>query len=239
MTSRMLEEVTTGITTVTETRAGDALETFDGEAIDAIVSDYDMPGMDGLELLEAIRDRDPDVPFILYTGRGSEDVASDAISAGVTDYLQKDDDLSNYDLLATRVVGAVEHAETRRELRRTRARFQALSENAPYGVITIDEHSTIQFANETAGAIFGHDHTDLVGDSLQTLIPARLRDAHRSALTEYVATGERSLDWSSIELPGLRADGQEVPLEITFGEYDEHTTRLFTGIIRERDETSS
>lgn len=239
MTSRMLEEATSDIITRTETRADDALATFDEGSIDAIVSDYDMPGMDGLELLEEVRDRDPDIPFILYTGRGSEDVASDAISAGVTDYLQKEDSLGNYDLLATRVISTVEQAETRRELRRARARFQALSENTPYGIITIDENSTIQYANETVEEILGHEHTELAGNSLTTLIPQRLRASHREALSEYIETGEKSLDWSSIYLHGLSADGEEIPLEIMFGEYDKDNDALFTGIIRERDETTT
>jgi CheY-like chemotaxis protein len=56
---------------------------------DCIVSDYDMPGKDGIEFLRTVRDTHADLPFILFTGKGSESVASDAIAAGVTDYLQK------------------------------------------------------------------------------------------------------------------------------------------------------
>ena len=56
---------------------------------DCVVSEYDLPGSDGLELLETVRGRDPDLPFLLCTGTGSEAVASDAIAAGVTDYLRK------------------------------------------------------------------------------------------------------------------------------------------------------
>ena len=56
---------------------------------DCVVSDYDMPGKNGIDFLEAVRESDPNLPFILFTGKGSEEVASRAISAGVTDYLQK------------------------------------------------------------------------------------------------------------------------------------------------------
>lgn len=69
--------------------------------IDCIVSDYEMPGQDGIEFLKAVREEYPDLPFILYTGKGSEDVASDAISAGVTDYLQKESGTDQYAILAT------------------------------------------------------------------------------------------------------------------------------------------
>ncbi len=51
---------------------------------------------DGIEFLEAVREGHRDLPFILYTGKGSEEVASDAISAGVTDYLQKGSGTDQY-----------------------------------------------------------------------------------------------------------------------------------------------
>lgn len=54
--------------------------------VDCIISDYDMPGQNGIEFLETVRETHPDLPFILYTGKGSEEIASEAISAGVTDY---------------------------------------------------------------------------------------------------------------------------------------------------------
>ncbi len=66
-----------------------------------------MPGIDGLEFLQAVRERYPDLPFILFTGEGSETVASDAIAAGVTDYLQKGSGTEQYELLANRIRNAV------------------------------------------------------------------------------------------------------------------------------------
>lgn len=74
---------------------------------DCIVSDYNMPGMDGIEFLRAIRKKYPDLPFILFTGKGSETVASDAIAAGVTGYLQKGSGSQQYELLANRIFNAV------------------------------------------------------------------------------------------------------------------------------------
>ena len=76
--------------------ASDGLERLARTAFDCIVSDYEMPGTDGIEFLESVREMHPDLPFILYTGRGGEEVASDAISAGVTEYLQKETGTSQY-----------------------------------------------------------------------------------------------------------------------------------------------
>ena len=70
--------------------ASEALDRLTAADFDCVVSDYDMPERNGIEFLEAVRETHPEVPFILFTGKGSEEVASVAISAGVTDYLQKE-----------------------------------------------------------------------------------------------------------------------------------------------------
>lgn len=93
--------------------AADALvgrERLADERFDCVVSDFDMPDMDGIEFLATVRKTDPDLPFILYTGRGSEEVASRAISLGVTDYLQKDGGNEQYEVLANRIENVVEQA---------------------------------------------------------------------------------------------------------------------------------
>ncbi|NEU58308.1 response regulator [Halorussus sp. MSC15.2] len=91
-----------------------ALERLETNRFDCIVSDYDMPGMDGLELLDAVRETDRDVPFILLTGGGSEQIASKAISAGVTDYLKKGTDQEQFAVLANRIENAVSRRRAER-----------------------------------------------------------------------------------------------------------------------------
>jgi CheY-like chemotaxis protein len=88
------------------------LETDD--AIDCVVSDFRMPGMDGIEFLRAVRDRHPKLPFILYTGKGSEDVAKRAILDDVTDYVEKDVGTDQYDVLAERIDKAIRQPAGRR-----------------------------------------------------------------------------------------------------------------------------
>jgi PAS domain S-box-containing protein len=114
---------------LTATDATAALATLEEEPVDCVVSDYEMPGRDGIELLEAVREAHPDLPFVLFTGRGSEEVASEAISAGVTDYLQKGTDPSQYAVLANRVANAVDQHTAVREAERTRRRLEELTDN--------------------------------------------------------------------------------------------------------------
>ncbi|WP_281195046.1 PAS domain S-box protein [Halorubrum sp. F4] len=101
------------------------------DSIDCVVSDYDMPGRDGIEFLRAVREGRPDLPFVLFTGKGSEEVASEAISAGVTDYLQKRTGTEQYALLANRIRNAVEAARADELLAERTRRLETLIENLP------------------------------------------------------------------------------------------------------------
>ncbi|WP_435100603.1 PAS domain S-box protein [Halorubrum sp. N11] len=115
LTATFLEREDDKFTVETANNASEGLEQIDSHLPDCIVSDYNMPGMDGLELLQGVREDNPDLPFILFTGKGGEEVASEAISADVTDYLQKGSGSETYELLANRIRNAV---NTRRETKR-------------------------------------------------------------------------------------------------------------------------
>jgi len=110
----MLEREDSRYSVETATSASEGLDRLAQDDFDCIVSDYQMPGKNGIEFLEAIRDEYPELPFILFTGKGSEEVASEAISAGATDYLQKGHGTDRYGLLANRIENAVGQYRARR-----------------------------------------------------------------------------------------------------------------------------
>jgi PAS domain S-box-containing protein len=118
LTARLLEREDDRLEVTGVTGAEARLDAFEAEPFDCVVSDYDMPGTDGLAFLEAIRERDEAVPFVLFTGEGNERVAGEAISAGVTDYLQKGAGDDQYAVLANRVTNAVAAYRARRRAAR-------------------------------------------------------------------------------------------------------------------------
>jgi PAS domain S-box-containing protein len=113
------------------------------------------------------------------------------------------------------------------------ARFHSLFHTTPDLVLIMDDAGLVVAANPSVQRILGHDPEKLVGSPLSAIMPERYRKAHDEGFKRYLATGVRKLDWKSIELPGLAADGREVPLSISFGEYEEGGRRFFTGILRD------
>lgn len=86
----------------------EAVSTLEAGSFDCIVSDYKMPALSGLDFLRTVRDEDPTIPFLLFTARGNEATASEAIAAGVTDYVRKGPELDHYDELVERIRSAID-----------------------------------------------------------------------------------------------------------------------------------
>jgi PAS domain S-box-containing protein len=117
--------------------AADARERLaDDGTVDCVVSDYALPDGDGLRLLESVRDDRPNLPFVLYTGSGSEAVASEAFTTGATDYLPKDAD---GETLRERVERAVAAASVETESGVTGDRFRELTNAFPDVAFLLDE----------------------------------------------------------------------------------------------------
>jgi PAS domain S-box-containing protein len=121
-------------------------------------------------------------------------------------------------------------------LRESEERYRIIAENATDAIVTIDEESTILFANKASTKVFGYSSTELIGQSITMLMPHHLRKVHRSAIQRYLKTGQKHLNWESIELPGLHKSGKEFALEISFGEYVKNGKHVFTGILRDISE---
>jgi len=157
LTADFLERTDSRLEVLTETSASDALDRIDAAAVDAVVSDYQMPEMDGLTFLDRVRDDYPDLPFVLFTGRGSEEVASEAIARGVTDYLQKEVGPDQYTVLANRVTNAIESRETAMKLRQREAHLRQAQSVATLGSWWTDVESDDLYWSDEVYEIFETD----------------------------------------------------------------------------------
>ncbi|WP_135806569.1 hybrid sensor histidine kinase/response regulator [Halorussus marinus] len=164
LTATYLERARDDFDVGTETGVAPALDRLEDDRIDCVVSDYDMPGMDGLTFLDAVRDRYPDLPFVLFTGKGNEEIASEAISAGVTDYLQKGSDTGQYSVLANRIANAVEQYRAKRAVEHTRKRFDKLVHNSTDVISIISADARFEYLSPSAERILGYDPEEMVGE---------------------------------------------------------------------------
>jgi len=165
LTADFLERENDEFTVVTETDAQNGLDRLASESIDCVVSDYDMPKQNGLEFLEQVREEHGDIPFILFTGKGSEEIASEAISAGVTDYLQKESGTDQYTVLANRIENAVEHHRSRRAVEATEEKLLQLAERTDDILFMFDgDWEELLFINSTYQDIWGGSIAELRDD---------------------------------------------------------------------------
>lgn len=118
--------------------------------VDCIVCDYEMPGMDGITLFQAIKARRPYVPFILLTAKGDEDLASRSMGAGITDYLPKSSQEDHYRTLLERIHRAIERTEEYAELER-RAHQQTAA--AYFGETALGAETTTSLRREACALI--------------------------------------------------------------------------------------
>ncbi len=121
-------------------------------------------------------------------------------------------------------------------LRYSEENYRLVVETAPDAVISIDERGAILFANPATAKIFGHDPSELIGKSLTLLMPEFLRELHERGFSRYLTTGQRHINWQGTELTALRKNGQEFPVEISFGELSREGHKVFTGFIRDISE---
>jgi len=195
LTRHYLEREDERITVTTATSAAAALDLLSGD-IDCIVSDYEMPDTNGIELLEAVREEHPDLPFILFTGKGSEEVASDAISAGVTDYLRKRIGTEQYELLTARIDTAVGQYRAERELERQYERLDTVASNAPVVLFTLDPDGVFTVSKGRGLEQLGVESGEVVGQSVFDVYGGHegiLSDAQRALDGEQV-TATREVD---------------------------------------------
>jgi PAS domain S-box-containing protein len=214
LVTELLERETGRLEVVPETRARGALDRVrDGESdIDCIVSDYEMPEMDGLAFLDAVRQEHPDLPFILFTGKGSEEVASEAIANGATDYLQKSGGTEQFDLLANRIENAVGRYRTQQEHERV---YQAL-ETATQGIGILDADGSYIYVNEAYGDLYNGEPGEIRDSHWEQLYPD---DEVERFQAEILPALEKQGSWTG-RSTGKRADGSTFTQQLWLTQLD-------------------
>jgi PAS domain S-box-containing protein len=150
------------LSVTTATNAPDALSLLATISFDAVVSDFEMPDMNGIAFLHEVRAKGLDVPFIIFTGRGREEVAIQALNEGADFYLQKGGDpASQFAELAHKIRNAVEGRRNRRFLAESEAKFRTLAESTSVAILMFQDTGWI-YANPAAEALTGFTREEIL-----------------------------------------------------------------------------
>src|SRR5579862_1792003 len=130
--------------------------------------------------------------------------------------------------------GAVGHETA---LETSEARVRAMLDSALDAIVTIDHDGSVVEFNASAERIFGYPRAEVIGRQLvELLVPPRLREAHTRGLQHYLATGEGPVLGRRIEVPAVRADGSEFPIELSIVRVKTPGPPVFTAYARDISE---
>jgi PAS domain S-box-containing protein len=209
----------------------DIIEEVNDQQLVALIIEHDLPDGEGIKAANRAREIQSSLLTVLLAEQPDPSLADRAYEAGVDEFVHDTGET------ATRVAGhhvknnlpdgpAASDPQIGRHM-------ETLAATATDAIVSIDEASVIRYANPAVEDIFGYEPSEVVGENLDILMRDDLAERHREGMREYLMTGERTLDWHDIELPGQHKDGHEIPLSISFSEFTVDSTRYFTGVIRD------
>ena len=163
--------------------AEEALGLLADHHFDVIVSDYQMPGMNGITFLQQLRHSGITIPFIIFTGKGREEVVIEAINSGADSYLQKGGNpRAQFAELAEKIRQIVRRSRAERALREAEARYRAIFQNASDIIRVIDRNGRIAWDSPSSSKILGYPPGSLEGEDPLDYIHPDDRERIRSDL---------------------------------------------------------
>lgn len=184
----------------------EALKKLWTERYDVVVSDYQMPKKDGLEFLKELREKENTIPFIMFTGKGREEIAIRALNLGADQYLNKSGDPETvFKELAYALRQAVERKTALKKIRESEQKYRSLVELAPDGIIAVDLNGTITSVNDSFLKTVGYDSEEVVGKHFTDIQSVRPPDIPRFMEIFNSVIEKKSV--SPIEFSYVRRDG--------------------------------
>ena len=183
----------------------EALARLERQTYDVIISDYDMPEMDGIVFLKAVKKRFPEIPFIIFTGRGREEVVIEALNYGAEYYLQKGGDAkSQFTELISKVQHIVERRMTEHALEQSEERYALLVDMSP-DMIAIYNMGTVLYINPVGLSMLGCSNAEeFYSRPFSAYFHPKDREFLETALHHVEEQGEKT---GNIECTLIRRDG--------------------------------
>jgi len=171
-------ERTGEFTVTTTTRVPEVLTLVREKTFDVIVADYQMPEVNGIELLVALRAAGNTTPYIIFTGKGREEVVIAALNAGADFYIQKGgESKAQFAELSHKIKKAAESRRSHQALEKSEEKYRRIVETANEGIWILDDHFRITYTNQRMVEMLGYTREELIGKEIRTFMPdAELAD---------------------------------------------------------------
>jgi len=216
----------------TASSAAEAMGAISQRDFDIIVSDYEMPKMDGLEFLRALRRGGDETPFIIFTGRGREDVAISALNEGADFYVQKGGDpRSQFGELLSYMDYAVANRRAQRRLEDNETRLRLITSNINDVVLETDLEGVIDYISPSHQRILGRGE-EVLGESIFRHVHPDDVERAEGRFRWLLSTPDEGL----MEYRYLRPDGREIWIESSVSTYTDNQGRRMA-LISSRDTT--
>jgi PAS domain S-box-containing protein len=181
-----------GIEAETATSAQLALSMMASKSYDVIVVDYQMPETNGIELLKILRGKNDDIPFILFTDKGREDVVIEALNSGVDSYVQKGgDSKAQFAELSSMILRSVNMRRAEQELVESEKRYKTVFENTGAGMIVVENDLTVSLMNAEFSRVSEYSVEEILGRKFTDFVPReeipRLASYHRQRRKDQTA----------------------------------------------------
>ena len=169
----------------TTVSAQEAINRVQDRHYDLIISDYQMPEMNGIQFLQQIREKGNKIPFIIFTGKGREEVVIEAINAGADSYIQKGGNpKAQFAELAQKIRQITRRTRAERALTEADARYRAIFQNMSDIIRILDHDGRIAFDSPSTSRILGYPPGALVGKNPLDYIHPDDLERIRSDLTD-------------------------------------------------------
>ncbi|MCJ7469250.1 PAS domain S-box protein, partial [Candidatus Bathyarchaeota archaeon] len=180
---------------------------------DAVVCDYQTPGKDGLEFLKELRAGGNTIPFIIFTGKGKEEIAIKALNLGADQYIDKHGDPETvYYELAHAIRQAVGRRSAQIELLKREAKLHAILESSPEAITITDLEGNVVECNQAAVEMHGgQSRKDLMGKNALGLIAEKDREKAIQNLKKTIEQGSVK----NVEYALVTGDGREFSAELS------------------------